>query len=67
MKACASSWLAASVAAFCIPAAQADTYLVLPFFNVSKNSSLDWIGEGLAETLQETLSSEDLMVLGPRR
>jgi len=55
--------LAASVAAFCIPAARADTYLVLPFFNVSKNSSLDWIGEGLAETLQETLSSEGLMVL----
>ncbi len=43
--------------------ARADTYLVLPFFNVSKNSSLDWIGEGLAETLQETLSSEDLMLL----
>lgn len=49
--------------AFSIPAAQADTYLVLPFFNLSKNSSLDWIGEGLAETLQETLSSEGLMVL----
>ena len=55
--------IAASVAAFCLLAAKADTYLVLPFFNVSKNSSLDWIGEGLSEALQETLSSEGLMVL----
>lgn len=56
-------WLLACLATFFVPAAQADTYLVLPFFNVSKNSSLDWIGEGLAETVQEALSSEGLMVL----
>ena len=56
-------WLAAGLVACLIPSVQADTYVVLPFFNVSKNSSLDWIGEGLAETLQETLSSEGLMVL----
>ena len=43
--------------------AAADTYLVLPFFNVSKTSSLDWIGESLAETLQEAISSEGLMAL----
>ena len=36
---------------------------MLPFFNLSKNSSLDWIGEALAETLQDTLSAEGLMVL----
>jgi tetratricopeptide (TPR) repeat protein len=53
----------ATLVACCIPVARADTYLVLPFFNLSKNSSLDWIGEALAETLQDTLSSEGLMVL----
>jgi tetratricopeptide (TPR) repeat protein len=46
-----------------LPLAQADTYLVLPFFNLSKNPSLDWVGESLAETLREALSSEGLMVL----
>jgi len=57
-------WLITAFAALlCGPAARADTYLVLPFFNVSKNPNLDWIGEGLAETLQEALFSEGLMVL----
>lgn len=55
--------LAASLALVCGSAASADTYLVLPFFNVSKNSGLDWIGEALAETVQEALSSEGLMVM----
>jgi tetratricopeptide (TPR) repeat protein len=36
---------------------------VLPFFNVSKNPSLDWIGESLAEAVREALSSEGLMAL----
>ena len=43
--------------------ARADTYAVLPFFNVSKNPNLDWIGESLAEALREALSSEGLMAL----
>jgi tetratricopeptide (TPR) repeat protein len=43
--------------------AKAETYLVLPFFNLSKNPSLDWIGESLAESLREALSSEGLMAL----
>ncbi len=46
-----------------LPPAQAATYLVLPFFNVSKNSNLDWIGESLAESVREALSSEGLMAL----
>jgi tetratricopeptide (TPR) repeat protein len=37
--------------------------LVLPFFNISKNSNLDWIGESLAESVREALSSEGLMAL----
>jgi tetratricopeptide (TPR) repeat protein len=43
--------------------AKAATYLVLPFFNVSKNSNLDWMGESLAESIREALSSEGLMAL----
>jgi len=52
----------ASVCLF-IPSARADNYLVLPFFNLSKNTNLNWIGESLAETLRESLSSEGLMTL----
>ncbi len=46
-----------------LPPAQAATYLVLPFFNLSKNSNLDWMGESLAESVREALSSEGLMAL----
>ena len=46
-----------------LPHLQAATYLVLPFFNVSKNSNLDWMGESLAESVREALSSEGLMAL----
>jgi tetratricopeptide (TPR) repeat protein len=46
-----------------LPAARADTYLVLPFFNLSKSANLNWIGESLAETLREALASEGLMTL----
>ena len=48
---------------FLLPPAQAATYLVLPFFNISKNSNLDWIGESLAESVREAVSSEGLMAL----
>ena len=37
--------------------------MVLPFFNLSKSANLNWIGESLAETLREALSSEGLMAL----
>jgi tetratricopeptide (TPR) repeat protein len=43
--------------------ARADTHLVLPFFNLSKDSSLDWVGEGVAEALAEALASEGLITL----
>jgi tetratricopeptide (TPR) repeat protein len=48
---------------FLLPPLQAATYLVLPFFNVSKNPNLDWMGESLAESVREALSSEGLMAL----
>lgn len=46
-----------------LPSARADTYLVLPFFNTTKTANLNWIGESLAETLRESLSSEGLITL----
>jgi len=46
-----------------VPVARADTYAVLPFYNLSKDSSLDWIGESLSQALEEGLASEDLITL----
>jgi tetratricopeptide (TPR) repeat protein len=43
--------------------AKADTYAVLPFFNLSKDRNLDWIGESLSETVGEALASEGLVAL----
>jgi tetratricopeptide (TPR) repeat protein len=48
---------------FLLPPAQAVTYLVLPFFNLSKDPNLNWMGESLAESVREALSSEGLMAL----
>jgi tetratricopeptide (TPR) repeat protein len=45
-------------------ALRAETALVLPFFNHSKNPNLDWIGESIAESVRDTLASEGLLVLG---
>ena len=42
---------------------QAETVLVLPFFNLSKNSNLDWVGESVAGTMQEAFASEGLVAL----
>ena len=55
-----------ALAGFCflLPPAQAATYVILPFFNVSKNPNLDWIGESLADSLRAAISSEGLMALG---
>jgi len=48
---------------FVLTPAQAATYLVLPFFNVSKDPNLNWLGESLAESVREALSSEGLITL----
>lgn len=42
--------------------APAETILVLPFFNLSRSSGLDWIGESLSETLRETLAAHGMIV-----
>lgn len=41
----------------------ADTILVIPFFNHSKSSNLDWIGESIAETIRESLASGGILAL----
>src|SRR6476660_9479946 len=43
--------------------AQADTVLVLPFFNLSNSRSLDWIGESIAETVRESLVAQGVLAL----
>src|ERR1051325_3590670 len=50
------------LAVLCAPVF-ADTVLVLPFFNQTKTASLDWIGESIAETVHDALSSEGILVL----
>ena len=58
-------WLLAACICWCEfnLAALADTYAVLPFFNVSKDRNLDWVGESLSETISEGLASEGLVAL----
>lgn len=41
----------------------ADTFLVLPLFNLSDQQNLDWIGESVAEAVDEALSSEGALVV----
>jgi tetratricopeptide (TPR) repeat protein len=46
-----------------MPIFAADTFAVLPLFNPSKQSNLDWIGESAAETIRESLNSEGFLTL----
>src|SRR5215475_6110800 len=41
----------------------AETALVVPFFNHSNSANLDWIGESIAESVHDSLSSEGLLLL----
>lgn len=54
--------LTAIVCALAI-SAKADSFVVLPFFNVSKDANLDWIGESLAESIRESLAGEGYVAL----
>jgi tetratricopeptide (TPR) repeat protein len=47
----------------CHGALRAETVLALPFFNHTKQASLDWIGESIAESIRDSLASEGLLVL----
>jgi len=42
----------------------ADTWLILPFFNLSSDTNLHWIGESLSESAHEALGAEGIIVLG---
>jgi tetratricopeptide (TPR) repeat protein len=56
-------FIAAAFVLFFVSNATAGTYAVLPFFNLSHDANLDWIGESLAAAVQEALSSEGTMTL----
>jgi tetratricopeptide (TPR) repeat protein len=42
---------------------QADTFVVLPFFNETKSANLDWIGESVAETVREAAVTESILAI----
>ncbi len=44
-------------------AVRADNFLVLPFFNLSKDANLNWIGDSLAESVREALASQGLVAV----
>lgn len=47
----------------CAVVVRADSVLVVPFFNHSNDASLDWIGESIAESVQDSLASEGVLVV----
>jgi tetratricopeptide (TPR) repeat protein len=49
--------------AMCATVASADTFVVLPFANLSRTPNLDWIGESIADEVRETLAARGLIVL----
>lgn len=55
-----SFFLAFSVAT---AAASTGTVLVVPFFNVSSSSNLDWISESIAQTMREALAARGILVV----
>ena len=46
-----------------VSVARAETVLVLPFFNESSSENIDWIGESIAETIHESLATQNVLVL----
>jgi len=44
-------------------ALRAETVLVLPFFNQSNSTNLDWIGESVSEAVRESLVSQGVLAL----
>src|SRR6478736_3705866 len=40
-----------------------ETVVVLPFFNYARQANLDWIGESIAESVRDALTSEGMLVL----
>src|SRR5437764_15309187 len=42
---------------------RADSFLILPFFNVSKSTNLDWVGESISERIREVLATQGILAL----
>jgi tetratricopeptide (TPR) repeat protein len=53
----------AALAALCCGVLHGGTSLVLPFFNHTKSANLDWIGESIAESVNDSLASSGLLAL----
>jgi len=54
------------IAIVCAASVRAETFVVLPFANLSKNApniNINWVGESISETLRETLSSGGVIAL----
>lgn len=47
----------------CGTAASAETFLIFPFFNVSKTANIDWVGESLSESVREALANEGVIAI----
>jgi tetratricopeptide (TPR) repeat protein len=41
----------------------AETYLVLPFFNLTGSENLNWIGESISESVREALNSSGVLTI----
>ncbi|MEO8596370.1 MAG: tetratricopeptide repeat protein [Candidatus Solibacter sp.] len=52
-----------SLVLVCAGVLQADTALVLSFFNHAKSPNLDWVGESIAQSVHDALASEGVIVL----
>ncbi len=48
---------------YSLAVARADTVVVLPFFNESSPGGLDWVGESIAQTIQDVLAGQGMLVL----
>jgi tetratricopeptide (TPR) repeat protein len=46
----------------CMPA-RCENFLILPFFNLSGSSNLDWVGESVSETIREALAAKGIIAL----
>src|ERR1700735_763508 len=53
----------AAFAILCCSVLPAGADLVLPFFNHAKSTNLDWIGESIAESVNDSLASSGVLTL----
>jgi tetratricopeptide (TPR) repeat protein len=53
----------ATLLLICCCAARAENVLALPFFNHTRSTNLDWIGESISETVRGVLVSERVLAL----